>query len=653
MAPRILLVAPPWRLPYTASLALGTLSPILRNAGYDVDELHGTVLFPDTASPFDFLEAYAKYLFVRELNDTPAEVLIQSLLRSLSWNATTRGARLDDETTSWSTLGIDGGSLEERFRRDLASAERCLDAMTERALAADYDIVGFSATFDSQVPASLALARRIRKARPNTKILLGGAACFEEQADGLLSSFPILDAVCHTEGEGVIVPLVHALRTSSSLAEVPGITWRDGNRIVHNPPPALLRNLDELPIPDYRGFLEAFHASHWTKNYEPLLMFETSRGCWWGQKKLCTFCGLNAEGIAFRAKTPERAYEEITRLYHDYPTATYLQATDNILDMKYLTTVFPRLHELARNKDRPLRMFYEVKSNMKAEHVRAMAAAGIDCVQPGIESFSDDVLQLMNKGCTGLGQVQFIKWTYQENIAPKYNILVGNPGEKAAWYDEMSALVPFLTHLPPPTGIVNMQLERFSPYFQQPEHHRITNIRPQSFYKELYPGERVDLDRIAYQFDFDHPDHHDAELSAAVRRFLDVAQQWRVSWVPGSAYYRFDDRGNDGESLLIVDRRSGFYERVDLLAGVRASLFLYLDQYRTRAQIGQHVGELDSTLVDVLLETWLHQRWICQIGDRYLSVLPRRGPHRGADGVVPPDESAAKPSKPRTLPMVA
>lgn len=647
MAPRILLVAPPWRLPYTSSLALGTLAPILRTAGHEVDELHGTVLFPETASAFDFLEAYAKYLFVRELNDTPVDVLIQSLLRSLAWNATTRGARLSEDSTSWSALGIDGESLEGKFRRDLASAEACLDAMTERALAHDYDIVGFSATFDSQVPASLALARRIRRARPQTRIVLGGAACFEEQADGLLSSFRDLDAVCHTEGDTVIVPLVEALRANRSLATVPGITWRDGDRIVHNPPPALLRDLDTLPIPDYEAFLEAFHASHWAKLYDPLLMFETSRGCWWGQKKLCTFCGLNAEGIAFRAKSPERAYDEIVHLYQRYPTATYFQATDNILEMKYLTTVFPRLRELANAPERPLRMFYEVKSNMKPEHVRAMAVAGVDCVQPGIESFNDDILELMNKGCTGLGQIQFIKWSHQEQIVPKYNILVGNPGEQAAWYDEMTALVPFLSHLPPPTGIVNMQLERFSPYFQHPERYGITNIRPQSFYKELYPGSGVDLERIAYQFDFDHPDHDDAELAAAIRRFLDVAQRWRISWVPDSVYYRFDDRAPEGESLLVVDRRSGF-ERIDLVAGVRASLFLFLDQHRGRHQIAEHLPGLEPAFVDALLETWLHQRWICRIGDRYLSVIPRRGRHlEQATG-----ETQA-PKRPRSLPMVA
>ena len=641
MPPRLLLVAPPWRLPYTASLALGTLTPIIRDLGHEVDELHGTVLFPQTASTFDVIEGYAKYLFVRSYNDTPVDELLESFLRFLSTNATARGDRVEEAEQSWASVGLEEKSMKERFLQDLTSAERCHAIMAERALDRDYDIVGFSATFDSQVPAALALARHIKRRRPEVKIVLGGAACFEEQADGLLSSFPDLDVVCHTEGESVIGPLIAALRGRAELADVPGIAWRSNSGVVHNPSPPLLTDLDTLPIPDYSGFIDEFENSPWAAAYKPVLMFETSRGCWWGQKKFCTFCGLNGEGLSFRSKTPERAYDEITRLYHDYPSANYFQATDNILDMKYLSTVFPRLKELASARQRPLRMFYEVKSNMKLAQIEAMAAAGVDCVQPGIESFSDDILELMNKGCTALGQIQFIKWSYQEKIEPKYNILIGNPGEQAAWYDDMTALIPFLVHLPPPTGIVNMQLERFSPYFQNPGSYGIHNIRPQAFYKELYPGDGVDHRRIAYQFDFDHPDHHNPELIAATRRFLERAQAWRVNWAPDCAYYMADDPALP--SLLIVDKRD-LDESVSMLAGVQARLFLYLDQFRSRAQIARQFPGLDATLVDTLLLTWGFRRWVCRVGDRFLSVLPRRGPAIPMEWKRAPRES---------LPMVA
>ncbi|MBX3156910.1 MAG: RiPP maturation radical SAM C-methyltransferase [Deltaproteobacteria bacterium] len=634
---RILLVAPPWRIPHTSSLSLGTLVPILRAAGIEADELHGSLLFPREDFTFEAIEAYAKYLFVPALTGCAVEPLADRYVEALVEDSNLKGILYDPADVSCATFGIDEAETRAQFRADVEHANRCLELMLERALAAPYDLVGFSVTFDNQVPAALALAHRIRAARPEVKIVFGGAACFEEQADGLVASFPVIDAACHTDGEHVIVPLVRALRDGASLAEVPGIAWRDGasGEIRHNPGPRPLENLDELPVPDFRAFIAQFAASHWARELRPRLMFETSRGCWWGQKKLCSFCGLNAEGLAFRSKSPERAYEEIKALYLDYPEADYLQCTDNILDMKYLTTALPRLAELPRDPQRPLLMFYEVKSNMKPEQVEAMAAAGIDCVQPGIESFSDDVLKLMRKGCTALGQVQFIKWTVQHNIAPLYNVLLRNPGERAAWYREMAQLVPYLAHLPPPTGVVTMHLERFSPYFQETDKHGITNVRPRAYYHALYPGEGVDLDRIAYQFDYDHADHTDEELRAAHRVCAEALRVWRGAWKPHTLFFT-----DDGVRFTVFDRREGA-EEISHLYGAAMGIFAFLDQHRSRKQVVAAFPALDPSVIDTLLLSWHHRRWVCRDGDRFLVVVPRRGPAaKRAVQVAPKDPQA-------------
>ena len=82
------------------------------------------------------------------------------------------------------------------------------------------------------------------------------------------------------------------------------------------------------------------------------------------------------------------------------------------------------------------------------------------------------------------------------------DVLVLNPGESTAAYDEMYELVPFLTHLPHPQAVVTMLLERFSPYFDKPGDFGIRDVRPKPFYKVVFD---TDVDpRIAYQFDYDH-----------------------------------------------------------------------------------------------------------------------------------------------------
>ena len=78
------------------------------------------------------------------------------------------------------------------------------------------------------------------------------------------------------------------------------------------------RNLDTLPIPDYDDYIDALASSPAAADVTPMLMLETSRGCWWGEKHHCTFCGLNGLTMAFRSKTPERVIEEIETLRSRY-----------------------------------------------------------------------------------------------------------------------------------------------------------------------------------------------------------------------------------------------------------------------------------------------------------------------------------------------
>jgi ribosomal peptide maturation radical SAM protein 1 len=605
--------------PSSSCLALGTLRPTLERAGIATDNLYASLLFPRTETPSGFLEQFGSYLFVPALYpDTDIDKLVEGLLQRQYEEASLQRILTDDPEGSCRKTDLRREILRPRILGDIERARLCMDRCFAAAAQPQYDIVGFSLTFETQIPAALALARRLKAARPAIKIAFGGAACLEDQADGLAQSFPAIDAVCHTEGEQVIVPLFRALRGELPMSAVPGIAYRDAaGKLQHTPSPPLLEALDALPIPDYDDYFTQLAASEW-HDVGPKVFFETSRGCWWGQKHLCSFCGLNAEGLAFRSKSPERAYEEIVKLYHELPQAKLLQATDNILDMKYFSSVLPRLARLPRLPERPLRIFYEVKSNMKREQVALMAAAGICAVQPGIEAFDNEILGLMDKGCTGLGQVQFLKWTYQEGIKPVYNLILRNPGESAAAYKRMTELLPYIRHLPPPSGLTPMILERFSPYFERPQNYGIRNRRPRSYYVDLYPDKDVDIDRIAYQFDYDHDNHTDAELQRTTREFaLRLLREWSANWKPPRACYV--DRG---DFLLIYDERED-KRVIERLAGVSAELFRYIDSVRSFAAVAQRFAHIDPEFLRARLDHWFHRRWIYRSDEGlYLALMP-------------------------------
>ena len=71
------------------------------------------------------------------------------------------------------------------------------------------------------------------------------------------------------------------------------------------------------PIPDYRDFFEQFERSRFGRGWQPSVFVETSRGCWWGERMHCTFCGLNGATMTYRSKSAPRALAELTHLADD------------------------------------------------------------------------------------------------------------------------------------------------------------------------------------------------------------------------------------------------------------------------------------------------------------------------------------------------
>jgi ribosomal peptide maturation radical SAM protein 1 len=478
-----------------------------------------------------------------------------------------------------------------------------------------YDVAGFSLMFD-QTLASLSLAQRIRSRHPEIKIAFGGASCEAEMGVEMARAFDCVDVVSLGESDATIVSIVNALRGHGALESVPGLAFRRGEEIVQTGAPPPLQDLDALPFPDYRDYITQTDG---LEGWQRSLYFETSRGCWWGQKHLCSFCGLNANGLAFRKKSASRAVQEIIAQAERYGVRD-LRAADNILDVDYFRSVLPQLAEwnAAREEGERLSIFYEIKSNVRKEQMRIMRDAGIAEVQPGIESFSDGILKRMDKGSTGIQQIQFLKWATELSIDVTYGVIHSNPGDTPADYDEMTAAVPFLEHLLPPSYIVPMVLERFSPYFNEPARHGIENVRPGPSYAVVFPGSSIDRARLAYMFSYDHAMQHDAALQASMQRCLEAMRHWRTRFVPNTLVY--DERGGD---VCVVDRR-GAKPAASWLRGLQAEIFLACDEIRSFAAL-RGVFDIDAERLRAFLELLVGRRWMFRDGrDRYLSLPIRR-----------------------------
>lgn len=614
--PQVLFITMPWMTPIHPSLGLELLRSTLAEARIPSACLYGNLLLPRPTQetllvldPPSYYEDYTAGLsFVPHLYPHIGPEQVTAAIAQRRNRLMSREGHLDVMPYTPSMEGA---------RFDIQAAGTCLDRCLEIIDRGSYDIIGFSLMFETQLIASLTLARRIKERNPDVRIVFGGAACTAGQGVALLRSFRWLDVVCMGEGDPVIVPLVQALRGNGDLGQIKGIAFRSGYDVPVNAKAPPLLDLDQIPLPDYSDYFAQKRVSDWADTSN-MLPFETSRGCWWGEKHLCTFCGLNAETLKYRSKTAKRVMKEIKALADRWDEIFCLQATDNIFDMRYFKELVPLLIEYQRQRKAPIPIFFEIKSNLKRGHFFLLAAAGILMLQPGIESFNDHILQLMDKGATALQQITFVKWASQAYLSPTYNILMRNPGESVEDYHQMTEMLPYIKHLIPPHGIGNMQLQRYSPYFLQPEKFKLGNVRPHPHYDVMFPDPEVDVEQIVYEFDFDNAELDQPDLVAARRDFAIGLLEWKRDYKMHTLNYYIEEG-----DVVIVDRRDGGEERVRL-SGRQAIIFSHIDQAHSFSEIAGRFQEIAPPVLRAFLESLVARRFAYHHPNDYYLALPIR-----------------------------
>lgn len=507
-----------------------------------------------------------------------------------------------------------------------ANRSAYLDACAASILEAGPKVVGFTTTFH-QTCACLAVARRLKRAPNPPVIVFGGANCEGEMGLQLITSFEEIDYVCCGEADRSFIDLLHRLLGDAPERPIPGVLERGkANRPVRS---EAVRDMDALPVPDFDSYFERFEAAPFGSEVEPHMVMETSRGCWWGAKHHCTFCGLNGDTMAFRSKSPDRAYEEIVELVARYGNRK-LGFVDNILDMRYVDQLFPRLSEC----DFELDLFYEVKANLRYDQLVKMRAGGIRQIQPGIENFSDEVLRLMDKGCTGFQNIQLMRWCAELGIECAWNLLAGFPQESPGEYARLANLVPLLTHLDAPCSCARIRLDRFSPFHADPERYGFQNMRPAQAYYYVFPLGRKDLAHIAYFFDFDYSDgRNPSDYTGPVDREVG---KWWDSRSEGPDKAPRLDAWFDPNGVLVADTRDAAAAPEHRLEGLAADILARCDVAAKPAALATALDADPAALASALADLEA-RRLIVESDGKYLSlpVFRARRPARAAAVLEP------------------
>jgi ribosomal peptide maturation radical SAM protein 1 len=421
-----------------------------------------------------------------------------------------------------------------------------LEAALDLADWGRYRVVGFTSTFQ-QNGASFALARLLKERHPHVAILFGGANFEGEMGVEYVRGLDFIDYAVTGEGDEAFPALLSALAEGRDPAGIPGVAFRRAGAVHATPPGPPLKDLDSLPVPSFDEYFERAESLGLLEPGARRLVdipFESARGCWWGAKHHCTFCGLNGGGMAYRSKSPERVYDELAELTRRYRSFQF-EAVDNILDTAYLKTLFVRLRE--RQAD--YQFFYEVKSNLSRADIRTLRDGGVRRIQPGIESLSTPILKLMRKGVTAAQNVNALRWSRHYGVSVGWNILWGFPGETRDDYDRQAETLAAIRHLEPPGGCGRIWVERFSPIFFDRASFPARSLRPEASYGHVYPA-TLDHERIAYFFECELEGVLPDGTFEATARLIDEWQKaWRAPERPSLTYW------SAGDFLQVEDRR--------------------------------------------------------------------------------------------------
>lgn len=613
------------------SIALGTLKSVLAAGGVRSEVVYANLLFASEIG----VEAHQAVSLVYA-NHLLGEWLFSSVAFP--------GASADSDAYLDRVLSRDvfhkaywkPERVRELVLRARARAEPFVSSLAEDLVARRPRIVACSSTFQQHV-ASLALLRRVKELEPGIVTLLGGANCETVMGRTTHRLFDQVDFVVSGEADDVLAPLVRTIERDGRDVppeELPAGVLGPAHRRSGYPrvadaegaddtPRAFARDLEAIPPPDYTEYFETLRSlDALAPAVSPTLLVETSRGCWWGEKHTCSFCGLNGRENAYRKRSPGRVLAELDDLARRYALATF-ETVDNILPMSAFEDLLPALVAAGR----PYQLFFETKANLTRDQVRLLAEAGVRWTQPGIESLSTELLRLLGKGCEAWQNIQLLKWSRQFGIRLSWNLLSEVPGDRDEWYGEMAELLPLLEHLQPPSGVAPIQYHRFSSYHRDPARFGL-RLRPAPGYSAVYPLPEEDLADLVYLFEDGWRDT--VRKSPVLKMLLDgpglprLRQRflaWAGRWVEGPEPVLAATRAEG--ALRVRDTRSVAPQPERTVTGLDRLVLLAADRAPLeKGLVARFVAEgRDAESVAESIERLLGQRLALRVDGRLVGLV--------------------------------
>jgi ribosomal peptide maturation radical SAM protein 1 len=605
---RVILVSTPWPLFRRPSIQLGTLKAYLKQIFPDLGiDAHHVYLYLAHALGYPVYQSISKRTWL-------AEAVYAALLYP---DQIERIEHLFRRQASGQS-GLNNLSLKSLTSRIETVSNRYFDSIDWQ----QYLLAGFSISL-CQLTSALYWIRRIKGRFPNLPVVVGGST-FSGNADpALFQVFPEIDLVVNGEGELPLSRIVAHLQSAGTLEDLPQIagvsSCRTTAEAVRRDRFSQLNSLESLPPPDYEDYFRALSGLTSSRSFLPTLPVELSRGCWWQQRSDggshtgCAFCNLNLQWSGYRTKPASQLVHEIDQLTDKHQSLS-VALVDNVLPSSVTVQTFTGLAGL--NKD--LRIFAEIRADVKPDELKTMKQSGLHEIQIGIEALSTRLLRKLRKGTTAIQNLEIMKHCEALAIHNRSNLIVYFPDSDDQDVEETLRTLEFAV-VYRPLKVVPFWLGLGSPVFRQPKVFGIKAVFNHPNYNVLFPRKML------------------RNLPMIMQAYRGNRQQQVKLWRPVIRRVRAWQKGyqnlhgapwpepllsvRDGRRFLLIRQLPLQGEPIlHRLVGTSRSIYMFCQYRRALHHIRNQFSHVSEDKLVAFLRMMVDKKLMYAENDRYLSL---------------------------------
>ncbi len=326
-------------------------------------------------------------------------------------------------------------------------------------------------------PIACKIAEAIRAALPQTWIIYGGVFPTYHWSP-IMNQESAIDFIVRGEGEETVVRLANAMENRHSLAQVPGIVFRNSaipsrrrqtvplggaEGITANPPAAVIYNVDACRI----GWELIDHHRYTYYGGRRAVVAQFSRGC----PHRCNYCGQHAFWRGWRHRDPVQFAAELARLHRQHGVEVVNLADENPTASRSAWRTFL---EALIAENVPLILIGTTRASdivRDADILHLYCRAGVARLLLGLESTDEATLRAIHKGSTKAIDREAIRLLRQHGIISMAACVAGFAQETDA--DYWRTLRQLIAYNPDQIQALYATPHCWTPFAAQESSHRV------------------------------------------------------------------------------------------------------------------------------------------------------------------------------------